>query len=80
MDWMGVDGDAMLHRGHVVQCDIKLPTDVVPGGGFEIRRDRGQWAIYYGVSKFLVAEGPGWSWWFGRQLFESLNGGDAVQM
>lgn len=33
----------------------------------------GGWSIYAGVSKFLVAEGPGWSIDVGRALYRRLN-------
>lgn len=32
----------------------------------------GDWAIYAGVSKFLVAEGSGWSMPVGRRLYREL--------
>ena len=33
----------------------------------------GGWAIYAGVSKFLVVEGSGWSIAIGRALYRRLN-------
>jgi hypothetical protein len=40
----------------------------------------GDWAIYAGVSQFLVAEGAGWSMPIGRALYRQLKDGQKDQM
>lgn len=44
----------------------------VPLYGLRFVQSKGGWAIYAGISKFLVAEGSGWSIPVGRELFRTL--------
>ena len=36
----------------------------------------GDWHIYYGKSMCLVAEGPGWTQYFGFNLYQQIKNGD----